>query len=116
MSSSLPSSQSFELPSVQPFDPIAIIGRACVLPGALDPEELWDLVLAGRDVLGSAPADRWGIAAEHVLASGTSCADRMWTDRGGYVQGFEQRFDPSGFAIAEEAVTGLDPLFQMGAA
>jgi acyl transferase domain-containing protein/3-hydroxymyristoyl/3-hydroxydecanoyl-(acyl carrier protein) dehydratase/1-acyl-sn-glycerol-3-phosphate acyltransferase len=36
----------------------------------------------------------------------------MWTDRGGYVQGFEQRFDASGFAIAEEELAGLDPLFK----
>ena len=40
------------------FEPIAIIGRACVLPGALSPQELWELVLAGKDVLGSAPAGR----------------------------------------------------------
>ncbi|MCG5052706.1 MAG: hypothetical protein KA712_07075 [Myxococcales bacterium] len=28
--------------------PIAIVGRACVLPGALSPEELWTLVAEGR--------------------------------------------------------------------
>ncbi|MBW1883170.1 MAG: beta-ketoacyl synthase, partial [Deltaproteobacteria bacterium] len=94
------------------FEPIAIVGRACVLPGALGPQQLWDLVLAGKDVLGSAPAGRWGLAAEHALARGSSCADRSWTDRGGYVQGFEELFDPSGFAIAEEEIARLDPLFQ----
>ncbi|MBW2418425.1 MAG: acyltransferase domain-containing protein [Deltaproteobacteria bacterium] len=97
------------------FEPIAIIGRACVLPGAMSPRELWDLVLAGKDVLSSAPPGRWGIAAEHVLAaspSAASCADRTWTDRGGYVQGFEEQFDPGGFAISAEEVARLDPLFQ----
>ena len=69
----------------------------------------------GKDVLSPVPVGRWGIAAEKVLAasrSDVSCVDRTWTDRGGYVQGFEQRFDPSGFAIAEEEVVTLDPLFQ----
>jgi len=99
-------------PSSAPFEPIAIIGRACVLPGALNPQELWELVQAGKDVICSAPVGRWGIKAEHMLASGASCADRTWTDRGGYVQGFEQHFDPSGFAVTEEEVLRLDPLFQ----
>ncbi|MBW1883212.1 MAG: beta-ketoacyl synthase, partial [Deltaproteobacteria bacterium] len=100
------------MPQSSSFDPIAIVGRACVLPGALNPQELWNLVLAGKDVLGSAPAGRWGLASEHALARGSSCADRSWTDRGGYVQAFEEIFDPSGFAIAEKEITRLDPLFQ----
>ena len=100
------------MPQSSSFDPIAIVGRACVLPGALSPEQLWELVLAGKDVLGSAPDGRWGLATEHALARGSSCEDRSWTDRGGYVRAFEQCFDPSGFAIEEEDVAGLDPLFQ----
>ena len=102
-------------PRVSSFEPIAIVGRACVLPGAMSPQELWDLVVAGKDVIRPAPVDRWRIAAEHVLdasGSNTSCPDRAWTDRGGYVRGFEQRFDPSGFAVAEKDVLALDPLFQ----
>jgi len=102
-------------PLAASFEPIAIVGRACVLPGALSPQELWDLVVAGKDVVGPTPSGRWGIAAEQVLAASSaesSCPDRTWTDRGGYVSGFEQRFDPSGFAIAEEEVAALDPLFQ----
>ena len=30
------------------FEPIAIIGQSCTLPGALSPEVLWANVLAGR--------------------------------------------------------------------
>ncbi|MBK9655584.1 MAG: hypothetical protein IPO66_08935 [Rhodanobacteraceae bacterium] len=29
---------------------IAIVGRACVLPGALSPEALWQAVVEGRDL------------------------------------------------------------------
>lgn len=38
--------------------------------------------------------------------------DRTWTDRGGYVRGFDERFDPSGFGMPVKEVLGLDPLFQ----
>jgi len=94
------------------FEPIAIVGSACVLPGALNPKELWELVLEGRDVLGPVPHGRWGIEAEQVLASGASADDRSWTDRGGYVHGFDQCFDPNGFAIEPADLEPLDPLFK----
>ena len=94
------------------FEPIAIVGSACVLPGALNPKELWELVVEGRDILGPVPAGRWGIDPEDVLASGASADDRAWTDRGGYVDGFEQCFDPNGFAIEPAKLAALDPLFK----
>ena len=31
------------------FEPIAIVGQACVLPGALNPSAFWENVQAGRD-------------------------------------------------------------------
>ena len=95
-----------------PFAPIAIIGRACVLPGALTPEQLGEAALAGRDLLSSAPPGRWRVAPEDILVGpdGDS-ADRTWSDRGGYVSGFESVWDPTGFAIPPEALDGLDPLF-----
>ena len=39
--------------------PIAVIGRACRLPGGIDtPELLWDALLAGTDLVTEIPADR----------------------------------------------------------
>ena len=94
------------------FSPIAIVGQACVLPGALDPTELIEAVLAGRDLLGKAPAGRWELAPERALVtSGGSSADRAYSDRGGYVAGFDSRFDASGFALSPADLAGLDPLF-----
>ncbi len=43
------------------FPPIAIVGRACVLPGALRPEELWTLVFEGRDEVRAVPEGRWRV-------------------------------------------------------
>jgi len=95
------------------FDPIAVVGRSCLLPGASTPEQLWKLVLEGRDVVRSAPADRWRIDRRLALAEpGSSSSDRTWSDRGGYVEGFEDLFDPEGFEVAAAEILALDPLFQ----
>ncbi|HYN43530.1 MAG TPA: polyketide synthase, partial [Thermoanaerobaculia bacterium] len=94
-----------------PFAPIAIVGRSCVLPGALDPSALWDLVAAGRDLVGPAPEGRWGLDEDQVLcAPGSAAPDASWSDRGGYVEGFETVWDPAGFDVGEKELEGLDPL------
>jgi len=51
------------------FGPIAIVGRACILPGALTPDALWRAVLAGRDLTAHAPPGRWRVDPSRVLAS-----------------------------------------------
>ncbi|MEE8525578.1 MAG: beta-ketoacyl synthase N-terminal-like domain-containing protein, partial [Thermoanaerobaculia bacterium] len=97
------------------FEPIAIVGRSCVLPGALDPGALWQAVADGRDLISHAPGERWGIAKDRVLAehgSPDSDGDHTWTDRGGYVRGFDSIFDPGGFRLPAPEIVGLDPLFQ----
>lgn len=94
------------------FSPIAIVGRGCVLPSALDPAELWQAVKEGRDLVTSVPVERWGIRPSRILSDPPAPApDRSWSDRGGYVRGFERIFDPGGFHLAEEEILGLDPLF-----
>src|SRR5688572_13435871 len=96
-----------------PMTPIAVVGRACVLPGALSPEAFWTRILAGDDLTSSAPAGRWGIDPDLVLTDDPKhSADRAWSDRGGYVSGFESVFEPTGFALPADDVARLDPLAQ----
>ena len=93
------------------FSPIAVVGQACLLPGAATPEDLWAHVAAGRDLTGKVPAGRWGVASEDVLrAPGPNAPDGTWSDRGAYVEGFESLWDPSGFALDGGELEGLDPL------
>ena len=92
------------------FAPIAIVGRSCVLPGALDPSALWKLVAAGRDLVGPAPQGRWGLDPDQILRAGGPAPDASWSDRGGYVEGFETIWDPSGFGVGEKELEGLDQL------
>ncbi|MCP4211127.1 MAG: beta-ketoacyl synthase [Halieaceae bacterium] len=95
------------------FEPIAIIGQSCVLPGALDPGELWDIVMQGRDMVLPLPHGYWRIDKARILTNPNGKAlDRAWSDRGGYVRGFDERFDPSDFRLPAAEIKGLDPIFQ----
>ncbi len=99
------------------FEPIAIVGRSCILPGVLDPAQLWEAVAAGRDLVSSAPSGRWELAKSlatgpHGKSGGTAGQEHAWSDRGGYVSGFSEIFDPSGFHLPVSEILALDPLFQ----
>lgn len=45
-------------PQCSPERSVAIVGMACVFPGAHSPEELWENVLAGRRYFRKAPPER----------------------------------------------------------
>ncbi|MFD8496444.1 beta-ketoacyl synthase N-terminal-like domain-containing protein [Amycolatopsis sp. NPDC059657] len=86
------------------FEPIAIVGRGAVLPGALGPDAFWANIEHGRTSLGPAPDGRWRVPRERMMTTPDAPEDGTWSDIGGYVRGFE--FDPAGFAIDTR---GLDP-------
>ena len=83
------------------------------MPGAATPEELWTHVAAGDDLVSQVPADRWGIATDDVMCAGPEDrTDRTWSDRGGYVRGFDDLFDADGFGLPAEEILALDPVFK----
>ena len=97
------------------FSPIAIIGQGCVLPGALSPDALWEIISRGDDAITSAPEGYWGVDSEFVATKAEDPApDATWTDRGGFVRGFDDSFDPQGFELPADQLTDLDPVFQWG--
>ncbi|GLY16345.1 hypothetical protein Kisp01_33600 [Kineosporia sp. NBRC 101677] len=83
-------------------DPIAIIGMACRYPGEVTtPEELWDLVLQGRDAISGFPGDRdWDLS---TLEGGASV-----TSSGGFLTGAGD-FDASFFGISPREAIATDP-------
>ncbi|OBA75866.1 hypothetical protein A5641_23785 [Mycobacterium sp. 1554424.7] len=95
------------------FEPIAIVGQGCVLPGGLSPDELWRTVRDGRDVLGSALPGHWGVPTARIVRDAKDAAflDHTWSDRGGYVRGFDEIFDPRRFLLDADEFRGLDPLY-----
>src|SRR5262245_34028912 len=90
------------------FPPIAIVGQGCVLPGALTPAALWDLVRGRRSAISKTPRGAWGIGA-HV--DPRRLARSAQGGAGGYVGGFDEVFDPEGFLLPADDLRGLDPLF-----
>src|SRR5262249_52453635 len=107
--SSYPGATCDDIKLAVSFTPIAIVGQSCVLPGALDPGALWENVVEGRSAIGPAPLGRWRLEGQRILGSGADCT---FTDRGGYVSGFAEVWDPEGFALPAASLRGLDPLFQ----
>ncbi|MGY4711372.1 beta-ketoacyl synthase N-terminal-like domain-containing protein [Mycolicibacterium sp. CBM1] len=67
------------------FDPVAIVGRGCILPGATTPEALFDATLAGRCLLTPTRPEHWrGVDPAALLASAEPGL-RVSSATGGYI-------------------------------
>lgn len=82
------------------FEPIAIVGQGCVLPGALNPRALWEIVRDRQVVYGPVPA--WRLR-------GASAA-RAEGYVSGLVEGFESVFDPERIPEAYRTSVMSDPV------
>jgi acyl transferase domain-containing protein/3-hydroxymyristoyl/3-hydroxydecanoyl-(acyl carrier protein) dehydratase len=83
------------------FEPIAIIGQGCVLPGAHTPSELTDLVMHRRIVYGTVPPEDLGLYG--AAAEGKTFVS-------GRVSGFENTFDTKRARLKTISAEELDPV------
>ena len=79
-------------------EPIAIVGIGCRFPGGVrSPEDLWELVDSGVDVITGLPTDR-----------GWNLADKMPGLNGGFLDDIAG-FDPEFFGITPAEALAMDP-------
>ncbi|WNV83978.1 polyketide synthase [Umezawaea sp. Da 62-37] len=82
--------------------PIAIVGTACRFPGARTPDQLWQLLLDGRDTIAPAPPagrfDTTPVLDRHGRVMGLA---------GGYLD--HEDFDPGLFAVTDREAAAMDP-------
>ena len=87
--------------------PIAVIGMACRLPGGIDsPEQLWEALLRGDDLVTEIPPDRWD--ADEYYDPQPGVPGRSVCKWGAFLDDVAG-FDPEFFGITEQEATAMDP-------
>jgi polyketide synthase 3/4 len=93
--------------SISSATPVAVIGMACRMPGGIDsPQQLWEALLEGRDLVTEIPEDRWDVEAYYDPEPGVP--GRSVTRWGAFlddVGGFDCDF----FGMTEREATAVDP-------
>jgi polyketide synthase 5 len=101
------SSHSLLVMNKTPATPIAIIGMACRLPGGIEsPDQLWEALLHGDDLVTEIPPDRWD--ADEYYDPEPGVPGRSVSKWGAFlddVAGFDSEF----FGISEREATAIDP-------
>ncbi|MFF7191859.1 type I polyketide synthase, partial [Streptomyces sp. NPDC008222] len=94
------------LVSESPAEAVAVVGMACRLPLASDPDAFARLLRDGVDAIREVPADRWD-AGEHT-GQETDGPGRAGAGWGGFLDGVD-RFDPAFFGISPREAVAMDP-------
>jgi acyl transferase domain-containing protein/3-hydroxymyristoyl/3-hydroxydecanoyl-(acyl carrier protein) dehydratase len=93
---------------VSGFEPVAIVGSSCVLPGVTTPEALFEATLSGQCLLSTTKHDRWRGVDPGTLLSSREPGLWVASATGGYVD--EASFDAAGIASKIPDFRRLDPI------
>ena len=89
---------------------IAIIGLSFLLPGAKNPEQYWQNLLAGKNLTSLATDKQMGVDANIFYANQKGITDKYYCLKGGYIRNFE--FAGSDYNIEPDVLQDLDQLYQ----
>ena len=84
---------------------VAVVGMACIFPGARDVRAFWDNIRAGYDAIGPVPEARW---EKVFLDRDSKRVDRVYCDRGGFIDDLAD-FDAAEFGIMPVAARACEP-------
>ncbi len=88
-------------------EPIAVVSMACRFPGGVStPEELWEILDAGRDVVTEIPNSRFDI--EPIFDANPEAIGKSYTRWGGFV-GDVDGFDAAFFGMSPKEAKSIDP-------
>jgi acyl transferase domain-containing protein/NAD(P)H-dependent flavin oxidoreductase YrpB (nitropropane dioxygenase family)/NADP-dependent 3-hydroxy acid dehydrogenase YdfG/acyl carrier protein len=94
------------LPARSRREDIAIVGMACLFPGAQNVREYWQNILRGVDAIREVSDDRWRVADLFDPKRGQ--ADKIYSKWGGFLD--DIAFDPQRYGIAPASVASIEPV------
>ncbi|WP_321813952.1 MULTISPECIES: SDR family NAD(P)-dependent oxidoreductase [unclassified Paraburkholderia] len=94
------------LPGRTRREDIAIVGMACLFPGAQSMREYWQNILRGVDAIREVSDDRWRVADLFDPKRGTP--DKIYSKWGGFLD--DIAFDPQRYGIAPASVASIEPV------
>ncbi|QEG35090.1 type I polyketide synthase [Bythopirellula goksoeyrii] len=99
-------SRKLAAPALKPtdIDTVAVVGMGCILPGAANIEEYWQLLTSGRDPKTPAPADR----LRYDLLPPSNGENVTAPPLGGFIHGFE--YDWRRHKVPPKQIAQADPL------
>ncbi|VUD47114.1 Narbonolide/10-deoxymethynolide synthase PikA2, modules 3 and 4 [Thalassocella blandensis] len=97
--------QSLNINEIDQQSPVAIVGMACIFPGAGNLNQYWQNIQNGVCAITDVPESRW----DPVFYDPNSlAADRFYCRKGGFVDEYVD-FDPLEYGIMPKAALSADP-------
>lgn len=94
-----------DINEVDQQSPIAIVGMACIFPGAGNMQTFWQNIQQGVCAISDVPESRWDPV---FYDPSSSAADRFYCRKGGFVDQYVD-FNPLEYGIMPKAAVSADP-------